>query len=110
MRGSCGVTFAERNVIASERITNVLRLERIHRLTDGRGAAWHGGDEPFAFVMAAEETVELRLVARLAHEQQQMTLLRFALQHGNIQRFAQVRGHAEFEELALRPSRRMSTA
>ena len=59
------VAFAGRDVIARERVTNVLRLERIHRLTHARSAARHGSDEPFTFVMAAEEAVESAACRRL---------------------------------------------
>ena len=66
-----------------------------------RGATRHGGDEPFAFVMPAQEAVELRLVAGLANRQQQMTLPGFGLHDANFQRVAQVRRHAELEELTV---------
>jgi hypothetical protein len=62
--------------------------------------ARHGRDEPFTFVVSAQEAVELRLGRRLAHEQEQMTLLRLALHHGDIERVAQVFRHAQLEELA----------
>jgi len=87
-------------VIARERGTNVLRLQHVHRLTHARRPARNGGDELFAFVVAAEEAVELRLVTGFADEQKQMTLLRFGLHHGNVQRLTEMRRHAEFEELA----------
>lgn len=85
--------------MAHERNTHILRLERVHRLAHARRAARHGGDEPFAFVVTAQEAIELRLVTGLAHGQEQMTLLRLALHYGHGQRIAQVRRNAEFEEL-----------
>src|SRR5215510_445907 len=51
--------------------------------------------------MTAEETIHLRLVTVLANEQQQMTLLALVLHDGDIERLAQVRWNAQFEELAL---------
>src|SRR6516162_3259088 len=49
------VAFAGRNVIARERFTDVLRLEGIHCLAHARGTARHSRDEPFTFVMSAQE-------------------------------------------------------
>ena len=47
----------------------------------------------------------MRFLPQLAHQQEQMTLLRFRLHHGNVQRFSQMSGHAQFEELtAVIPS------
>ena len=83
-----GVTLAGRDVIARERITDVFGLERVHRLADAGSTAGHGSDEPFAFVVSAEEAICLRLFALLADEQEQMSLLRFGLDDGNIQRVA----------------------
>ncbi len=56
-----GVTLAGRDMIARERVMHILGLECIHRLADAGSAAGHGSDEPFAFVMAAEEAIRLRL-------------------------------------------------
>jgi hypothetical protein len=86
-------------VPARERITNVARLERVHRLTHARRTTRHGGDEPFAFIVAAKEAVELRFGGGLAHEQEEMALLRIGLEDGRFKRFAQVRRNAELEEL-----------
>jgi hypothetical protein len=93
------VTLAGRDLIARERITNVLGLERIHGLAHRRRASRHGGNEPFAFVVAAEEAVKLRLLAWLAHEQ--MTLLRLGLHDGYVQRFPQGLRDTEFEEFPV---------
>src|SRR5881296_1553826 len=94
-------TFAGRNVIARERDPNIVRLEHVHRLAHARGTTRNGGNEPVALVVAAQEAVELRFVTGLADEQQQVALLRLALHDGDIQQLAQVRRHAEFEELPV---------
>src|SRR2546428_5186649 len=70
------VAPAGRNAIALERVTNLFRLERIHRLTQTRSAAWHGCDEPFTFVVPAQEAIKLRLLIRFADEKEQVALLR----------------------------------
>ena len=87
--------------MARERITNASRLQRGHGLADARGATRHGCDEPFALIVPAEEAIELRSVSRLADEKQQMTLLRLALQNGDIQFIAKTNRHAQFEELTV---------
>ena len=87
-------------MILRERITNVLRLECVHRLAHARRTTRHCSDEPFAFVVAAEEAVELGFDAERADGQKQMTLLWLGLHHGNVQRIAQMRRHAELKELA----------
>ena len=87
--------------MAGQCLTHWRRLQRIHGLTDRRCTARHGGNEPFALIVTAEETVQLRFVTRFADEQQQVPLLGLALHDGDIERLAQVRGNAEFEELAF---------
>src|SRR5438552_4063454 len=91
------VALAGRDVIVRERVTNVLRLERVHGLTHTRRAAWHGCDEPFTFVVAAQEAIKLRLLIRFADEQEQVALLRLAREDRGLNRLAQVRRLAEFE-------------
>src|SRR5512139_4071383 len=95
------IPFIGGDLVAGQCLTNRRRLQRIHGLTDRGCTTGHGGNEPFALIMTAEETVQLRLVTRLANEQQQVPLLGLALHDGDIERLAQVRGNAEFEELAF---------
>jgi hypothetical protein len=49
----------------------------------------------------AQEAIKLRLIIRFADEQEQVALLRLALEDRGLNRFAQVRRHAEFEELPV---------
>ena len=51
--------------------------------------------------MACRKAIHLRFLTLLAHEQKQMSLLRFGLHHGNVERFTQVGRHAEFKELTV---------
>jgi len=87
--------------MAGQCLTHRRRLQRIHGLTDRRCTAGNGGNEPFALIVTAEETVQLRFVTRFANEQQQVPLLGLALHDGDIERLAQVRGNAKFKELAF---------
>ena len=48
-----------------------------------------------------KETIKLRLISNLANEKQQMPPVRFALHNVNVERIAEVRGYAEFKELAV---------
>src|SRR5436190_21427238 len=84
---------------ARERITNTSRLQRVHCLADARSASGDGRHKPFAFIVSAKEAIELRFVAGLAHEQQQMTLLRFALHDGDFQRITKMLWNTQFEKL-----------
>src|SRR5882724_8977443 len=95
------VAFARGDVLASECFTHIRRLERIHGLTDRGCATGHGGNEPFAFIVSTKETIKLRLISNLANEKQQMPPVRFALHNVNVERIAEVRGYAEFKELAV---------
>jgi len=98
MRGSCVRSACGTK---RERVTNVLWLKCIHRLTHTRRAAWHGCDEPFTFVVPAQEAIKLRLLIRFADEQEQAALFRLALENRGLDRLAQVRRHAELEELPV---------
>ena len=48
--------------------------------------------------MPAQEAIKLRLLIRFADEQEQVALLRLALEDRGLNCLAQVRRHAEFEE------------
>src|SRR5205814_9035762 len=95
------VALAGRNAIARERVTNVLWLKCIHRLTHTRNAAWHGCDEPFTFVVPAQEAIKLRLLIRFADEQEQVALFRLALENRGLDRLAQFHRPPKFEERAV---------
>jgi len=51
--------------------------------------------------VAAQEAIKLRLLIRFADEQEQVAVLRLALEDRGLNRLAQVRRHAEFEERAV---------
>jgi hypothetical protein len=61
----------------------------------------HSRDEPFAFVMAAQETIQPRIVRCLADEQQQMPLLGLALHYRQLQVVARSFWDTHFEELTV---------
>ena len=85
MRGSCGRIVCGMKRGCEQAHYGHPGLERIHGLAHTRRATRHGSNEPFAFIVAAQEAVELRQIVRFADLQQQMALFRFTLRDGYIQ-------------------------